>query len=609
MAEAQPFRAPHAAEENILSVVAADTQYRWAVHDAIHYYPIVCWRTSVMSAQEMANSQPCELLSRYLPPEAQQFVFGTKTKKCTRERAVLYRATQRVPAISVYCMVLNEKEQDGNNKKSEEYLRYMFGDIPCNFFKLRSSDLCEDDDTEYSIEHLYTMKAVDIQFEARRSLVIDGGSTLNFFATVPKEQTESTSNAVTAAIEDAKKEAPPSTTPVLNSDNAVPSPIVTAETGVAPIVNGETGVAQTETGVAPIVKDEKDVAQAETGEAQTETIPASSDDDFLEHIRIVGDYQTVSITSKLRAMHGQTGALPSIDTKHVQKYLNDLLQNKQSLKLFATDTMDAMIGCVLQETMLLLRCVVKSWVFSSKLMGTTKGDNGDDVIPLICFTGMEAEIVNKLLASSSGDVKTCVVQWDIGDADDDSLTWLPRPPSLPKDSRLLQIRGEGADEIAVVEVRTERHLVHHGIQHLLTVQTRAREDNMSPVEKLRQELIGCRVAKTFDFDSATAIYRGQIMSVDSRRGDDGTVAESVDGDIFVVEYDDGDQEEYPAGHLYGESNGFIFLVLRTVGVFLSVVDHSSSNLFVFLQTFFTFTLSKERKASTRAPRRKPLRLK
>jgi len=578
MAEAQPFRAPHAAEENILSVVASDAQYRWAVHDAIHYYPIVCWRTSVMSAQEMANSQPCELLSRYLPPEAQQFVFGTKTKKCTRERAVLYRATQRVPAISVYCMVLNENEQDGKNKKSEEYLRYMFGDIPCNFYKLQSSDLCGDGDAEYTIEHLYTMKAVDIQVEARRSLVIDGGSTLNFIATVPREQTES-SKADTAAIEDVKKEAPPSTTPVLDTENAVASPIVTAETGVAPIANGETGVAQAETGeaetgeaqretvpapiveagagVAPNVRAETGVAQAESDVEQSEMVPASSDDDFLEHIRIVGDYQTVSITSKLRAMHEQTGALPSIDTKHVQKYLNDLLQNKQSLKLFATDTMDAMIGCVLQESMLLLRSVVKSWVFSSKLMGTTKGEDGDDVIPLICFTGMEAEIINKLLASSSNDVETCALKWDIGDADD-SFTWLPPPPNLPKGSRLLQIRGEGEDEMTVVEVRTERHLVHHGIQYLLTVQTQARENNMSPVEKLRQELIGCRVAKTFNVGSTTAIYRGQIMSVDSSRGDNGTAAESVDGDIFVVEYDDGDQEEYPAGLLYGESNAFLF---------------------------------------------------
>lgn len=557
MAESQPFRPPHAGEDRVLSVVAGETQYRWAVHDGVQYYPVICWRTSAIAPEEIEKWLPCELLSKYLPAEALDFIFGKEKSpdRATMERASLYRATQRVPAISIYCIVPNEHhnksflEKETAKNNPEKHLGYMFSEIPCNFYKLEAIDLCDsligdshnNGVPRHSIEQLSTLKAADLMFPDRRCLIIDGGTTLSFTATVPKEKSG-------GGEDDTKKQAcSPSSTKDAPPEAAAPE----ASSGGDPKLLSDPTKEEPAEAKEAIVRGDKKELLSDSGGSDY-TIPR------FDSTRIVGDCQTVSITSKLRALHKNTGALPEIDTKRVQICVHNLLQKQQGLALFATNTEDAMVGCVLRETILFLQSVVKSWAFSGMANndGTSvQQKNGTDDgpkrarIPLVCFTGMEAQILNELLVSSDGT--SCAVER----VEDPSLSWFPQSKDIPKDSKVLQIRQTnpvtGADQIAIVEVRTERHLVHHGVQRALTLGSLARKLFITPDEKLRQELIGCRVAKEFTVDGETSIYRGQVMSVNSSRGG-GTPSAPVDKDDFLVRYDDGDEYPYTTPQLYGE---------------------------------------------------------
>jgi len=485
MAEILDFRPPHPGEDHIISVVAGDTQYRWAVHEPKSHFPVVCWRTSTIRAREveLATTEPCELVLRYLPEEALTFVFGANTtaKQRTKERASLYRATQRVPAISIYCMVPNEHNNKSEKQKrlydlAEEHLSYMFRDIPCNFYKLKLSDMVNNTPAEdcqmINIEQFSMLKAVDDILKDRCCLIVDGGATLKFTCTEPKPET--------------KQEA------------------------------------------------------------------RSFYDTELNAIRVTRESQTTSLTSKLRIMNEKTGALPFIGTKQVQKYLQDLRENKEKIKWFHTNTVDGMMACALQETTLFLRNMVKSWALSnSKSTAKTSSDNNNSLasVPLVCFTGMEAEILNKLLGPSS-DGESCELEGD----DDYLWTWTKAPPgeNLQEGSKLLQIRSKHESSVVVVEVRTERHLVHHGVQDVLSKQQQKYAlENDGPVGTLQQELIGCRMAKTFESEDGEDFteYRGQVMSVNNSRQ---SKVESADDLTFMLRYDDGDIEEMTALHLYGE---------------------------------------------------------
>jgi hypothetical protein len=251
-------------------------------------------------------------------------------------------------------------------------------------------------------------------------------------------------------------------------------------------------------------------------------------------IRIIDDCRTVSISSKLRAMHKQTGALPEITTKQVQESLLELADNDK-LTLFATDTKNAMLGCVLYETTLVVRSALKTWALSNVIPEQNPLHDAT-TYPLVCVTGMESDILLKLLSNSVFELDK-----------DPALTWLHNRADLPEDSVWIQVcrPAGGASEGVVVEVRNHRHLAFHGIRRILSENCKARDDSLTEAEKLRLEILGRRVAK--DFDPPFGVYVGQVMSVDRFN------KESVDEDFYTVRYDDGDTEEYSVTELYGKS--------------------------------------------------------
>jgi len=514
MATVRDFRPPTSQEENIFSVVAGDTQYRWAIHDKPpQYFPVVCWRTSNILRSEVDSAEPCSLLSRYLPEEALGHVFGPGNKIRTKERAAAHRATLRVPAISVYVLVSNET---GNEDESTaiEFLSYIFRDIPCNFFRMQRSDFLGDEvhnspSLPYTnLEQVAILKAVDDMMPKRRVMLIDSGTTLKITCTEPKEI-------------------------VLNKKEKAAAGKKTGE------ATSEKKEEVTKAGEPTSEKTAKEKKEEETEEA-------SFDSFCLDAIRVTTECHSLSVTSKLRAMHENTGALPLLETKDIMKYLQPD-QPDAKLQLFSTNTADAMVGSVLQETMLFLRNAVKSWVFSN----AENVKNEENALLLVCFTGMESEILKKLL-NPTDPKSPLLLDWDVND-EDAVMKWYPEMTEGPfKGVDLLGISRKTDGENVAVEVKTERHLAHHGVQRVLAEMSQKLLESTNELDTLRKELVGCRIAKTFNMVAGPEIYRGQVMLVNISDSADG---KSVDSDIYSIRYDDGDEEEFSALELYGECIG------------------------------------------------------
>lgn len=513
MATVLDFRPPHAGEENVISVVAGETQYRWAIHEKkSNYFPVVCWRTSNILRSEVDSTDPCVLLSRYLPDEALGLVFGVGNNVRTKERAAAHRATLRMPAISVYVLVSNVNENE-DESVAIEFLSYIFRDVPCNFFQMQRSDFLGEEYKDCSslpytnLEQVAVLKAADELMSERRVLLIDSGTTLKITSIVPKE------------IESSEKKK-----------------AADKKTGEATSEKKEN---ETKAG-EPTSEKKKATEEKVIEETKTNEQP-NSESFCLDAIRVTTECQSLSITSKLRALHENTGALPSIDTKTILKYLQPDQQDAK-LQLFATNTVDAMVGSVVQETMLFLRNMVKSWVLSN----ADHVDNDDKALLLVCFTGQEGEILKKLLNPSDSESSE-LLDWNVND-EDVVMKGYPEMTVGPlKGYDLLGIRRKNDSDTntIAVEVKAERYLVHYGIQRVLAEESQAMLESLDELGKLRKELVGCRIAKTFDSE----VFRGQVMMVESPDSEDG---KSVDLDIYFVRYDDGDDEGFSASELYGE---------------------------------------------------------
>lgn len=463
-------------------------------------------RTAAISEQEIEESASSTfLLDRYFPDQAKEVVYGAKMGARTKVTAAAYRATQRIPAISVYCLLPDQRRPSA----TERGLIFMLqGSFPCNLYQLRSCDFWKTTGgVASSTEQSATVAALDYLYPARNCLLIDGGSTLTLTAVAPTAAHEGVSS---------------------KSNNDESAMAATSPTGAVPKDDGSAEVVP-------------DVAVVDADAASGTQIASTTS------LQIVGEGRTVSITGKFRALHENTGALPEITVKQIQQFLSDLESNHGRLALLATNTQHAMLGTVLLETTLLLRSALKLWALSTAPAvpsqaampsSSTSGGGGTATksAMLVSITGMECDILTKLLTNSSL----------LEVAADPDLVWLP-PPNITdaseEDCRQLEIRRPAGEPVAV-EVKTQRHLAFHGVRSVLLQHCQARTNAMTDAERLRQLILGCRVAKDFG-KKYGGVFFGQVVSVD-RSG-----KESGVDDLYSVRFDDGDSEDYSIKELYG----------------------------------------------------------
>jgi hypothetical protein len=418
------------------------------------------------------------MLDRYWPKAALNLLYGDEPVPHTKERASYFRAGMRIPAMSIYCVFHKEGQEPG---VAERGIQFMFRDVPCNLHKLAPNDFlglhCSH--SPLTTELSATVKAVGRLFPDRPGLVIDGNADLTLTAT---------------RIGTSFEKFQPGT------DNNAPT---------------------------------------ENKNQRQESTPCSG---------IVAHCQTTSVSGKLHALHKNTAALPDITTKQVQDVLHNVAE-KGPIPVFATNTVDAMISCALQETTLYLRSAIRDWAFSmyakpvrspnpktgcllpftaecgSKASKNTLEVEDWQSLPFVCLTGMEADLLKKMLSSNN-----------ILKMEEQSWTWwkLSQNDNPSDDSIFVRILGETGDS-SVIEIKTHRHLAFHGIADVLVDCVRDRIQRNEEVETLCQDIVGCRFAKDF---GEIGVFRGQVHSYDRLNK------------LFQVRYDDGDIEEFEISELY-----------------------------------------------------------
>jgi len=222
---------------------------------------------------------------------------------------------------------------------------------------------------------------------------------------------------------------------------------------------------------------------------------------------VIGGGITAGLAVKFEALKKATGALPHFDVDNVVETTGKCVESEMPLPLFGQNTEEAIKGAVLKETASFVTSVVKGWVAKVKpsldSVNPNEGDRVYNTDLTVCITGGDSSIIEQLLKPDH----SCIVE-----ADPDK--------SVPTG----------------FTVKMHRHLGHHGIRQLL-LEHRVRPEDMSTDEQVRDHMLGQRVAVDFpnrpEYDGDT-IYRGFILAVIPN--------ESLEGDLYKVEYDDGDRE-------------------------------------------------------------------
>lgn len=217
---------------------------------------------------------------------------------------------------------------------------------------------------------------------------------------------------------------------------------------------------------------------------------------------ILGGGIAPGVGARFRAMGDFCGNLPVIDHKIYHAVLKEKLKNEKSFPIFAKDTKTAMMTTVFSEIANQCRYIVKHFLEQCQ-------DCPPKSLPVIAVAGGDAPFLQKVLQ------------------DDFSGVVAKEPGSDMPVNRF--------------EVHEMKHLVHYGIGKFLANQ---KETTLSADDQMRESLKGIRVAKEFpvpDYDGDST-YRGSVISI--------KVGASLIDDLFMIRYDDGDEEQLELNELY-----------------------------------------------------------
>lgn len=243
--------------------------------------------------------------------------------------------------------------------------------------------------------------------------------------------------------------------------------------------------------------------------------------------KIMGGGISPGLGARFRSLSDYCGKLPSIDFNVYDKVFKHVFEQKKPLPVFATETQTAMITSVFQEVTVQCRQLVcqflKEIEQTPKQNGETAAATATDAPsadamptepkkPTIFVTGGDSAFLLHALQSDTAIV--------------------PEVPgfTFPKDK---------------FEVLPNKHLIHYGVGRLLKNKF-GDMDPMDPENGLRFRLVGQRVAKEFllpDTDGEF-LYRGSIISVKPGK--------TLDDDIYLIRYDDGDQEHLELTEVHGK---------------------------------------------------------
>jgi hypothetical protein len=104
-------------------------------------------------------------------------------------------------------------------------------------------------------------------------------------------------------------------------------------------------------------------------------------------------------------------------------------------------------------------------------------------------------------------------------------------------------RGPAADDGMRVGVYRQRNLLFHGVRALWRDAVQQRDATANAVERWRHNVLGCRIAKSF----GASCFVGAVTYVDR----DAQCPDVIDRDLLTIHYDDGDVEDFNLSEFYG----------------------------------------------------------
>lgn len=174
-----PDALPHPDAEFVFSIVCGNSHYRWCVlsKDPTDgtLSPTLFWKTAPVPANDMTEDSS-RILLRYLPDQAKDYIFGVDSYTHTRDRALGFCNSRRMPIVHVYVISTNAAHEKG--------IAFLFRDIPSRVLRLGNTDF-------YTRQQgCYDTLGVDRAAAARAAaglygypcLVIDGGTALTYTA-------------------------------------------------------------------------------------------------------------------------------------------------------------------------------------------------------------------------------------------------------------------------------------------------------------------------------------------------------------------------------------------------------------------------------------------
>lgn len=130
-----PDSLPHPDADFVFSVVCETSHCRWCVlakdPDDGTLSPTIFWKTSPVSANDMSDDSS-RILLKYLPDKVKEYIYGVDSHTYTRERAREYSNARRIPILHLYLISTNSAHEKG--------IAFLFRDIPSRIIRLNNVD-------------------------------------------------------------------------------------------------------------------------------------------------------------------------------------------------------------------------------------------------------------------------------------------------------------------------------------------------------------------------------------------------------------------------------------------------------------------------------------
>eukprot|EP00934_Nitzschia_sp_Nitz4_P001628 Nitzschia sp. Nitz4//scaffold222_size33694//3280//5255//NITZ4_007860-RA/size33694-augustus-gene-0.21-mRNA-1//1//CDS//3329542585//1628//frame0 len=169
---------PQPNEDRFITVMCGNSSLYWAVHSgrSDHFQPGLFWKTCAVSEEDMQETSASSVLARYIPPQAQEMIFG-QGAPATKDSALRKSQSRRAPILTVYVL--------STNPTNEEGVAFLFSELPHRMFHVENSDFFSKEQGCYQTLGVDRAASLYGGFQLcnkTATLVVDGGTAWTYTA-------------------------------------------------------------------------------------------------------------------------------------------------------------------------------------------------------------------------------------------------------------------------------------------------------------------------------------------------------------------------------------------------------------------------------------------